>query len=316
MFRRITAHSRRLMMLLAVCGLLFISLSTLRHQKIDLSIDKNINYEQESHTSDPAIAANPGFQLPPSQQTKSPIKDHTRGLVIAKLKEEDTTWVDRLATHDPRLKPTIYVVDDPNADPFVIKNKGHEVMPYLTYIIDNYDSLHNITIFMHAHNATWHNNAFLRNSSEITVSRLNTEHVLRTGYMNLRCTHNPGCPDHIHPNAQSDEDADDIRAIPEAAVFGRAWKELFPNEPVPDVLAQPCCSQFAVSAKRIRATPVQTYVFWRDWVLRTPLHDRLAGRVWEYLWQYIFMGQPVLCPNEHECACQGYGVCSLLGDAG
>ncbi|KMU73292.1 hypothetical protein CISG_10008 [Coccidioides immitis RMSCC 3703] len=246
-------------------------------------------------------------QLPPYPQALAhrhrpwhlghPSPDYTRALVVAKLKEEDTTWVDRVVQNDPNITTAVYVVDDPEADPFIIKNKGNELMPYLTYIIDNYENLRNITIFMHAHNATWHNNDFFNGSSEMTLSRLNSEHVIREGYMNLRY--------HIHPMASGDED---IRAIPEAAVFSRAWKELLPDDPVPDVLSQPCCSQFAVSAERIRAIPLPRYVFWRDWVLRTRLYDRLTGRVWEYLWQYIFTGKPVLCPDELVCACKGYGV--------
>ncbi|WEW60556.1 hypothetical protein PRK78_006043 [Emydomyces testavorans] len=281
MFGRIRIHAYRLLMLLTVSALLLIAYSTsqFRHSgsiKTAKIIKPSLQRVSQVSTSIAAtsVAVPPSAQ--PSHSVHPPSDNYTRTLVVAKLKAEDTSWVDRLAENDPGLATAVYVVDDPEADPFVIKNKGHELMPYLTYIIDNYANLRNITIFMHAHNETWHNEVVLHNSSAIMVRRLRSEHVLREGYMNLRCQHDPGCPDHIHP--QVENGGDDILAIPEAAVFGTAWKQLFPETPVPDVVAQPCCSQFAVSAERIRTIPLPRYVFWRDWVLRTPLPDWLTGR--------------------------------------
>ena len=29
----------------------------------------------------------------------------------------------------------------------------------------------------------------------------------------------------------------------------------------------------------------------------------------EYTWQYIFTGQLEVCPSQHECYCDGYGIC-------
>lgn len=52
--------------------------------------------------------------------------------------------------------------------------------------------------------------------------------------------------------------------------------------------------------------------------METPLEDDVSGRVWEYLWQYVFPG-PVrtasletmaeACPEPHVCYCDGYGYC-------
>ncbi|KLJ13080.1 hypothetical protein EMPG_11964, partial [Blastomyces silverae] len=51
-------------------------------------------------------------------------------------------------------------------------------MVYLTYIIDTYHSLPDISIFMHAHAVTWHNNDFLSSSSAQAVQRLRSAKVL------------------------------------------------------------------------------------------------------------------------------------------
>lgn len=177
-------------------------------------------------------------------------------------------------------------------------------MVYLTYIIDHYDRLSSITMFMHAHLITWHNNDLLDSDSSKMVKYLNSGRVIREGYMNMRCHLDPGCPAHIHPAT----DSEDIN-VPEATIIGHAWQELFPGRPVPDVLSQPCCAQLAVSRERIRALSKEQYSFFRDWLLASQLEDRLTGRVFEYIWQYIWTGEYEFCPDEYVCYCDGYGVC-------
>lgn len=95
----------------------------------------------------------------------------------------------------------------------------------------------------------------------------------------------------------------------EEVLIGESWAELFPLDLIPTTLAQPCCAQFALSKERIQALPLSRYIFYRDWLLRTSLSDYFSGRVWEYLWQYVFTGESVACPAMHACYCDGYGVC-------
>ncbi|GAB7348797.1 hypothetical protein MBLNU459_g7517t1 [Dothideomycetes sp. NU459] len=228
----------------------------------------------------------------------------TRALVVAKTSTENTDWISESLHDDALLDTVIYTVDDPAAANAVPQNKGHEVMVYLTYIIDNYDQLRDVTMFMHAHLITWHNNDLLDSNAAEMIRRLSTPRVLREGYMNMRCHLDPGCPAHIRPLV----DGEDV-SRPEAAIIGRAWQELFPAEAVPDVLSQPCCAQVAVSRARVRALPRAQYVFFRDWLLRSALADNLSGRVFEYVWQYIWAGTYEFCPSEHVCYCDGYGVC-------
>lgn len=83
----------------------------------------------------------PGSALPGSH-------NYTSTLVIARTKEEDMEWLEKEIPDQPTA---IYVVDDPSAPLHPPKNKGHEVMVYLTYIIDHYDELADVTMFMHAH---------------------------------------------------------------------------------------------------------------------------------------------------------------------
>lgn len=242
--------------------------------------------------------AKPSFLpgIPPS-----PGYNYTKVLVVPKVKDEETGWIQQ---EFPELQAAIYVADDQSAPLHPPKNKGNEVMVYLTYIIDHYEELPDIIMFMHSHRYSWHNNDILNYDAFEMILRLSSERVVREGYMNLRCHWNPGCPAWIHPgHVEMEGDKQEEKEI------ARVWSELFPLDPIPPVLSQPCCSQFALSRERIQAIPKTKYVFYRDWLMRTDLNNYLSGRVWEYMWQYLFTGENVVCPDQHVCYCDGYGVC-------
>ncbi|RMZ69766.1 histone-lysine n-methyltransferase 2b [Pyrenophora seminiperda CCB06] len=227
--------------------------------------------------------------------------NYTSVLVIAKTKKENVDWI---REQMPEQQTAIYVADDPTAPLHTPKNKGHEVMVYLSWIIDNYDNLPDVTIFMHAHQLSWHNDEPLGNDAHLLITRLSRPRVWRQGFVNMRCTWNPGCPDWMHPG-ETERDPDK----PEEVLLAKSWSELFPLDPVPHVLAQPCCAQFALSRERIQAKPYAQYVWYRDWLFSTRLPDHLSGRIWEYVWQFVFTGQNVYCPKEHVCFCDQYGMC-------
>ncbi|KAF2095613.1 hypothetical protein NA57DRAFT_79331 [Rhizodiscina lignyota] len=228
-------------------------------------------------------------------------KNYTRLLVVPTMKGNDISWLDQEL---PTLDKITYVADDRTAPYHPPKNKGNEVMIYLTYIIDHYDALPDITIFLHAHRHAWHNNDLLDNDAAQMLQRLSNARVMREGYMNLRCQWDPGCPHWLHPKS------DDFHLKKQEQIFiAKAWGELFPFELMPTALSAPCCAQFAVSRDAIRALPISRYVWFRDWIMRTELSNYMAGRVFEYIWQYIFTGVHEVCPSQHVCYCDGYGVC-------
>lgn len=225
----------------------------------------------------------------------------TSTVVIARTKEEDISWIEKELPHQ---ETAIYVVDNSSAPLHPPMNKGHEVMVYLSYIIDHYDNLPDISIFMHAHRWAWHNDDILGNDAKNYIQRLSRERVWRQGYVNMRCSWYPGCPDWQHPgetvkNAEKEEEV----------FLAESWSELFPLDKVPSVLAQPCCAQFALSRERIQAKPHAQYVLYREWLFSTKQPDYISGRIWEYIWQFVFTGETVVCPKEHVCFCDQYGTC-------
>ncbi|KAL9604870.1 MAG: hypothetical protein Q9219_000318 [cf. Caloplaca sp. 3 TL-2023] len=227
--------------------------------------------------------------------------NYSRVMVIPRMNEDDITWI---STELPTLEVSIYVANDPSASLHPPKNKGHEVMIYFSYLIDNYDRLPDIVLFMHAHRWTHHNNLLLGFDASQMINSLNGAYVIREGYVNMRCHWSPGCPEWLRPASMQD-----TLGKQEEAVLERCWKELFPFDALPSFLAQPCCAQFALSRDRIRSIPRSRYIFYRDWILKTPLSDYISGRIWEYSWQYLFTRDNVHCPAEHVCYCDGFGYC-------
>ncbi|CAK4031642.1 Hypothetical predicted protein [Lecanosticta acicola] len=240
-------------------------------------------------------------------ETKPPGSNYTKCLVIPRTKTEDTSWIEKELgdmMESGLLQTAVYTVNDKTAKLHPPKNKGHEVMVYLSYIIDNYEDLADVSLFMHAHQFTWHNNELLERDAAQMVRHLSPERVTREGYMNLRCHWDPGCPEWLHPGAT-------VRNVDkqEEVLLAESWSQLFPLDAIPTVLAQPCCAQFAVSRDRILKTNKMRYIYMRDWLIKTELSDYLSGRIFEYIWQFIFNKAPIHCPSMSACYCDGYGLC-------
>lgn len=150
--------------------------------------------------------------------------NYSRTVVVPRMEEDDITWI---SNEIPRLDVSIFVANNPSAESHPPKNKGHEVMIYLTYLIDHYNHLPDIVLFMHAHRWTHHNNPLLGFDASQMISSLNGAHVIREGYVNMRCHWSPGCPEWLRPTV-----AQDALNKQEQAVLERCWHELFPFDPL------------------------------------------------------------------------------------
>lgn len=233
--------------------------------------------------------------------------NYTTTLVVGRLNKEvwGVQWI-----HDelPNLtSKAIYIVDDPGAPYHLDENNGRESMVYLTYIIDHYNELNDVTIFLHSSREAWHNNVLFRQDSVPMVNNLQPQWVIEKGYFNTRCELYPGCPDWILFNANKTVSDASNRLLD---MFNtQLWHRLFPGQAEPELLSQPCCSQFAASRDAIHAVGLEQWIRIRDWLADAGVGDGYTGRIMEYLWHYIFLQKEQLCPSMKECYCKGYGVC-------
>jgi hypothetical protein len=119
---------------------------------------------------------------------------YTKTIIVPKTREDNVEWIADNFGEDPNVRSVIYAVDDADTAFHTPMNKGHEVMAYLTFIIEHYDRLSDVNIFLHSHQYAWHNNDLLDNDAVQMIRRLSPERVQRVGYMNMRCHWGPGCP--------------------------------------------------------------------------------------------------------------------------
>ncbi|KAI0836197.1 hypothetical protein F5Y06DRAFT_274441 [Hypoxylon sp. FL0890] len=271
-------------------------------------------YPETGETVDHSIIPGDAVGVHTTQAHATPRRETE--IVLASTTKEDPSWVYR---YFPHWNPQVYITDDPLAPLTVPKNKGHEAMVYLTYIIDHYDNLPDIAIFAHASRFQWHNDD---PDYDIfpTLRNFRLPYVREAGYVNLRCVWVIGCPAEIRPfddeepEAFNDEEQREGAAkkpVSAKGVFRRAFQELLPEVPVPTLVAVSCCSQFAVTRDTIQRHSKERYVRFRDWLLDTPLEDSLSGRVMEFSWHIIFGKEAYHCPSAKECYCKVFGLCDL-----
>jgi hypothetical protein len=199
-------------------------------------------------------------------------------------------------------------MDDETAEFHVPENKGREAMAYLTYLIDHYSNLPSTIAFIHSHRDSypqaWHND--VEDYSVVTILRdLQIPYVQETGYVNLRCTPDPGCPAEIQPFREPYEEHREAEHQ-----FVPAWRYIFGNDTeIPKEVGAACCSQFAVSRSEVLKRPRRDYIRVREWILQSTLPSDVSGRIMEYIWHIIFGRKAEFCPELNECYCRTFGRC-------
>ena len=190
-----------------------------------------------------------------------------------------------------RWRNVIYTVDNLYASRHTPINKGRESLAYLQYIVEHYHNLPSTIVFLHSHKdgwpQAWHTDTLSYSNVE-SVRSLRTDFVQKNGYVNLRCQETHGCPDEIQPFRSPAKPGKTAEKV-----YAQAWQELFNNTQVPQVVAAPCCSQFAVSRNQVLKRPRSDYEWFYNWVLMTSLSDELTANVMEYTWHIIFGKDPV-----------------------
>lgn len=200
--------------------------------------------------------------------------------VVASRIGDDTVW---LPSFFPNWTHAVYTAENLTGPSSATRSKGNEATVYLTHLIDNYDSLPDIIIFLHANRYQWHNDDPLYDNVRV-LSRLQLSYVEKEGYVNLRCAWRPGCPSETRPFEAATGPLSDERGLRTGPFFAGAFKELLPDLVVPDEVGVACCAQFALSRERILRRPKDEYQRLRQWLYDTDLQDRISGRIFEYLW--------------------------------
>jgi hypothetical protein len=228
-------------------------------------------------------------------------------LVLAGMSDLDYSWTSSLSI--PRLEVIPYIADDQTAPFHPPANKGNEAIMYLTYMYEFYDKLPDISIFIHGTDLQWHVEPILNGSTSYALTHLDLNEVLRRQYLNLGLSWQFACPNWINTSITTDSPDFNPNLKSEEPWVKQAFIDNFPNDPVPEILSAPCCSQFAVTKEAIRLLPREQYQNSTDWIMNTHLPDAHSGRMWEHFWQWMFLQKAVDCPEEFKALCRNYHVC-------
>lgn len=223
-------------------------------------------------------------------------------LVVSRVAADGSPdWLNKLSKS---YHLCIYNVDSPDKSSSNLQvpaNRGHEAMAYLTFLIDNYDSIPSAgAVFVHGSRWAWHNDAPDYDNLAL-LSSLDLRRALeRTGYHNLRCDWSTStCPSSVPAQGslemrlQSTVEPWSARAASDIAL-PRALVSIFGGDEYPmasafakarlqlrrsDAVRAQCCAQFVVSRERMLQHSREEYVALRQWLLDGGGHaaDGVAG---------------------------------------
>jgi hypothetical protein len=239
----------------------------------------------------------------PSHEPPSP----TVNVIRATTKHRNQNWVSSLTV--PHIQVIPYIADNGEATYHPTSNRGNEAMVYLTYLYEFYDNLPDISIFTHGQDEAWHIDGILNYSTVNAINSIDLDEVKRRRYVNLRVSWEWACPNWINTTITTLSPEYDHNLKGEEPFTRKAFQYNFPETSVPEIMSAPCCSQFAVTRETIRALPREQYLRGISWFEASHLESALSGRVWEHMWQWLFLQKAVDCPNEWETLCRTYHVC-------
>ncbi|RSL63199.1 hypothetical protein CEP54_005336 [Fusarium duplospermum] len=279
--------------------------------------------------------ASSSFDVLESSSTKLNLEPRTVPVtvVVAAISSDDPTKLHRESGLRKGDSQIIYFADQPSQQNGLPQNKGNEAMVYLTYLIDHYEDLPEVMVFMHGHRISWHNNALLRRGSALAVNNLRPEVVLERGFISLACdkvlrrvikplpgAHGPSILDLSREDWEAEDGGSRLRSQSPKELerqYTDLWHQLFPS---PKYDAPPSGwqyftgAQFALSRELFHSIPQDRLRFLRDWILWTNLSSRSAGAVFETLWEAVFrdghFSNTTSFSTPVVCYCELYGMCS------
>ncbi len=202
-------------------------------------------------------------------------------LVVASTREKLDTlfWLDNIADD---WEIALYVSDDADADFTVPVNKGNEAMVYLSYIIDYYDDLPDVSFFHHDHYKSWHQPY----DTPWETFHLQPLTVIENGYVSTRCL--KMCENVSHPS-NATVPLSELVGVDRDVQLGSVIEAFLGDYiPIPEEIASPCCAQFAASREAILEKPIEFWQGIRQWLIETPLDSRTSSKMLERTWHLLF----------------------------
>lgn len=161
----------------------------------------------------------------------------------------------------------------------VVPNRGNEAGSYLEYIINNYDNLSDVSVFVHGHRTDWHNDCFV----DEYINNCNFEY----DYYNINTIH----------STRSWMELAEMWWCLGASILLLSTKDVI-EEGIKskidvDQIKFRASAMFYVKRENIHRHSLDVYKKWYDFIMTTPMTIVDTGRTFEYTWHLIFTGSHV-----------------------
>lgn len=202
----------------------------------------------------------------------------------------------------------------------ITPNRGAESVAYISAILDHWDTMADIMIFIHAHRTSWHTVI----GQDWALNRLayHAPNLTGVGYVPINCLE-----EDYYPLSALELDNYDANVIIQKgtphrwretllARFRQAWREVsghWLGEKLPTKVEVPCCASFVTTSKAIKSRPREFYEAFRLWLLGD-MDPKWAGIAAEMHWGLILTGNPILKWPQEECMCTLFNVCNHIDD--
>ena len=149
----------------------------------------------------------------------------------------------------------------------VAPNKGNEASAYLEYIINNYENLPDICIFVHGHRNDCHH----KENIDEKIKNLDFSY----NYYNI----NELNLDYLKNHTK------ELNALKS---FIHIFNNILNKEIIVENIKYRASAQFYVKKKNILNNSKEQYINLYNFLMTTNIHSYWSGRFFEYLWHFIF----------------------------
>lgn len=200
---------------------------------------------------------------------KTNISSKDINIIIAHY-NEDLSWT-------KNLRHPFCIISKNGVPDGSIPNRGREASSYLEYIIKNYNSLTDISIFIHGHRNSWHN-------SDID-KYLNNKNIFPVDYYNINLISSP-------------RNKEKLQFVPKENYYFLEKnkyiieKEINQKINISEIQFRPAAC-FYVKKNVILKHSIEVYKNLFNWIMTTDESSMISSRVFEYCWHIIFTGNHV-----------------------
>jgi hypothetical protein len=244
---------------------------------------------------------------PPKPKYASESDLPERLIVKVKLENEDTSWIQKLEptwqTKVISIK-SMYAHLHPDAHR---PDKGRIANAYLTWIVENYNNLPEILVFLPPRD-TWERKPL---DFHNILSNLQIPFIQDSGFANLRCPYEMSDSTCNDKPLQVFEPAHPIHEFRNET--SKIWTTLFSNTTdVPLRFGTVLGAELVVSKAQVQKRSAEEYLKYWTWLNKATMDDDSTGLVMEYMWPIVFGKEEVFCPEPVQCKCELYGKCDQV----